>query len=114
MLQYGIALAIPLLFLGMFHPRVITRLGPNGWIGIRMSAPLKSPEAWEAAHERAWPTIRNLCLITLFVCAACIVGTSFTGSEAFEWIALGISVALVGMGPLFVVPAAIQAAERAS
>lgn len=112
MLEYIVALGIPLAFLGVFRPPVIERIGPNGWVGLRIKSALRSRAAWSAAHRRAWPTIRNLCGATLVVGVGCLAGTWLTGEELFQWIALVVSIALVGMGTLFVVPAAAAAAAE--
>lgn len=52
-----VTLSIPLLFLVLFRPPRINRIGPNAWVGIRTAETMKSHKAWAVAHTRAWPYI---------------------------------------------------------
>lgn len=111
--EYGIGIGFPVLFLVLFSPPVIERLGPNGFIGIRIRSVMRSKAAWNAGHRAAWPIIRNLCLASLVISVGCLIGTIMTGEEAYGWVALFASMALVGVGSLFAVVPASAAAEAA-
>lgn len=53
----AVTLVIPIWFLLLFRPLRINKIGPNAWVGIRTAETVKSQEAWEIAHTRAWPHI---------------------------------------------------------
>lgn len=67
-----ILLLIPIAFLILMRPSRINKIGPNAILGIRTVATTESQEAWETAHQVAWPYVKasSLALGACLIAAA--------------------------------------------
>lgn len=78
-----VALALAFAALAVFtlwqaRPKRMARLGRNAWIGMRSYATARSDDAWNVAHQAAWPMVRVAALLILIsaVLAVSIAATS--------------------------------------
>lgn len=64
-------LILPVASLILMAPTVITRIGPNVFLGIRNAATVRNHTTWRTAHTRAWPY--TVAANVVFVVALAIV-----------------------------------------
>lgn len=88
-----IVLILPVASLILRSPRVITKLGPNPFIGIRTATTLDNRNAWELVHTRSWPYARVANLVLLGVLMTVIGWASLTSADAQDQV-VGIGTSL--------------------
>lgn len=83
-------LIVPVMTLALRSPGVITKIGPNPFIGIRTAETLGDKTAWKMAHQQAWPYARTASILFIVILLAVIVGaSSVTGSPQAHVIGWG-------------------------
>lgn len=98
---YITALGIAVLVAVLMHPRVVSRVGRNGWVGYRLDMFLQSDEAWETGHKAAWPVLRGCLLLAVLATGIVLAVDLSTSGESIAYAAALISCALLVCGVLF-------------
>ena len=76
------AFVLPVLIGSLLHPTVVTRMGPNGFVGFRFGVIMANDETWAAAHRAAWPILR-VCLLLALVGSAIVLALQLLDDAEF-------------------------------
>lgn len=80
------------------------RLGPEDGGGIRTSATLRSPEAWQLGHQAAMIYVRAMPAVIVLVVLGGIAGTLWGGAMvgfAVGFVGLAVEVFIIAMARIF-------------
>jgi len=91
-----LVLLVPVTTLVLRSPGIITKIGPDPFIGIRSAETLRDKAAWRTAHQQAWPYARTASLVFIVILLAVIAGASFiTGNLQAHIVGWGTAGGLV-------------------